>query len=237
MAGSVLVVKHVPWEGPHRIGEALIAAGLDLDVCCTLDGDKLPRLDEIAGAVFMGGPMNVDDTDEHAGLLVEREWLGEAIETDLPILGVCLGAQLIALAAGADVTPGDSPEIGWAPVTVHDAADRLAQHLAPETDVLHWHGDVLELPPAAELLASSSRTAVQGFRIRNAWGFLFHAEADLALAELWMGETSMRDEAVAALGESGAGRILGEAAEQDARIRERTGPLFAEFASVVAEAA
>jgi len=235
MADSVLVVKHVPWEGPHRIVEALIAAGFDLDERCTLDGDKLPAVNDVAGAVFMGGPRNVDEVEERPGLLVERDWLTSAIESDLPILGVCLGSQLIARAAGSDVTPGGAPEIGWAPVTIHGREDRLARHLAPETDVLHWHGDVFDLPPGAELLASSARTEVQGFRVRNAWGFLFHAEADLALAELWMGEDSMRDEAVVALGESGAARIIREAAEQDARIRERTAPLFAEFAAVIAE--
>lgn len=235
MADSVLVVKHVPWEGPHRIGDALIAAGLDLDVRCTLDGDALPAAADVAGAVFMGGPMNVDETDAYPGLLVERHWLTGAIAEGLPVLGVCLGSQLIARAAGAEVVPGGEPEIGWAPVTIHAPDDRLARHLAPEADVLHWHGDVFDLPPGAELLASSGRAEVQGFRKNNAWGFLFHAEADLALAELWMNEDSMRDEAVAALGDARAARILSEAAEQDARIRERTAPLFAEFTSVIAE--
>lgn len=235
MAESVLVVKHVPWEGPHRIGDALIAAGFDLDVRCTLDGDGLPAIDDVAGAVFMGGPMNVDQVDDYPGLLVEREWLAAAIRAGLPVLGVCLGSQLLARAAGSDVVAGAAPEIGWAPVTVHAEGDRLARHLAPETDVLHWHGDVFELPEGADLLASSARTPVQGFRVANAWGFLFHAEADLDLARLWMAEESMRGEAIDALGETDAGRILSEAAEQDARIRERTTPLFEEFAAVVAE--
>lgn len=232
MADCVLVVKHVPWEGPHRIGEALITGGLELDVRCVLDGDDLPALDEVVGAVFMGGPMNVDQVDEHPGLLVEREWIGAAAEQGIPVLGVCLGAQLLARALGSDVVAGPEPEIGWAPVTVVDASDPLAGHLAPETDVLHWHEDVFELPPGATLLASSARTAVQGFRKDNAWGFLFHAEADLDLARLWMTEASMRDEAVAALGEDEAARILSEAAELDARIREKTAPLFKEFAAI-----
>jgi GMP synthase (glutamine-hydrolysing) len=109
----------------------------------------------------------------------------------------------------------------------------LARYLAPETDVLHWHGDIFALPPGAELLASSANTAVQGFRARNAWGFLFHAEADLDLARLWMDEPSMSGEALAALGEEGAARILSEAAEQDERIREKTTPLFKDFAAFV----
>ncbi len=229
----VLVVKHVPWEGPHRIGDALIAGGLELDVRCVLDADELPPVDEVAGAVFMGGPMNVDQVEEFPGLLAEREWIAAAAGAQLPLLGVCLGAQLVARALGSDVVPGPSPEIGWAPVKIHDEQDRLAGHLAPETDVLHWHGDVCELPPGASLLASSARTAVQAFRKGDAWGFLFHAEADLDLARLWMNEASMRDEAVGTLGEDGAARILTEGAELDARIRERTAPLFKEFAAII----
>ena len=233
MADRVLVVKHVPWEGPHRIGDALISAEVELDVRCTLDGDELPGVDEVIGAVFMGGPMNVDEVEEYPGLLDEREWIAAAASAGLPMLGVCLGAQLIARALGSAVEPGPAPEIGWAPITVHEESDPLARHLAPEADVLHWHGDVFDLPPGAALLASSARTAVQGFRAGNAWGFLFHAEADLDLARLWMNEPSMRDEALTVLGEEGTARILSEAAELDVRIRERTDPLFSEFAEIV----
>jgi GMP synthase (glutamine-hydrolysing) len=233
MADRVLVVKHVPWEGPHRIGDALITGGLELDVRCTLDGDDLPALSEVAGAVFMGGPMNVDQVAEHPGLMIEREWIAAAAAAGLPMLGVCLGAQLLARALGSEVVPGPAPEIGWAPVTIHDDADPLARHLAPESSVLHWHGDVFDLPTGATLLASSARTEVQGFRKDSAWGFLFHAEADLDLARLWMNEESMRDEAIAALGEAEAARIVSEGAENDERIRTQTEPLFKEFAAIV----
>ncbi|MBJ7355592.1 MAG: type 1 glutamine amidotransferase [Thermoleophilaceae bacterium] len=233
MAERVLVTKHVPWEGPHRIGDALIAAGFELDVRCTLDGDSLPAVDEVVGAVFMGGPMNVDEIDEYPGLLVEREWIADAVAAGLPVLGVCLGAQLLARALGSSVVSGSAPEIGWAPVTILDDSDPLARHLAPEADVLHWHGEVFDLPPGATLLASSARTEVQGFRKGSAWGFLFHAEADLELARLWMNEPSMREEALMAVGEEGAAQILSEAAELDSRIRALTAPLFAEFAAIV----
>jgi GMP synthase (glutamine-hydrolysing) len=233
MADRVLVVKHVPWEGPHRIGDALVSADVELDVRCTLDGDDLPAIDEVIGAVFMGGPMNVDETEEYPGLAIEREWIAAASEANLPVLGVCLGAQLIARALGSTIVPGPAPEIGWAPVTIHDDTDPLARHLAPTADVLHWHGDIFDLPPGATLLASSARTEVQGFRKGRAWGFLFHAEADLDLARLWMNEESMRDEAIDALGEAEASRILSEAAELDVRIRERTNPLFKDFAAIV----
>lgn len=234
MADRALIVKHVPWEGPHRIAGALAAAGLELDERCVLEGDSLPPAEDLAAAVFMGGPMNVDQTAEHPGLLVEREWIATAAASGLPLLGVCLGSQLLARALGAEVDPGPAPEIGWAPVTIRDASDRLARFLAPEAEVLHWHGDVFELPPGATLLASSEHAAVQGFRSGNAWGFLFHPEADLDLARAWMAESAMREEAEAALG-GDAARILSDAASLDAGIRERTAPLFAEFATLARE--
>jgi GMP synthase (glutamine-hydrolysing) len=230
-AGRVLIVKHVPWEGPHRIADALGAAGLELDVRCVLEGDALPAVEEVAAAVFMGGPMNADD-DGHPGLAIERAWIAEAVAAGLPLLGVCLGAQLLARALGATVSRGAAPEIGWAAVQIDASDDLLMRHLAPEAVVLHWHGDVFDLPPGAELLASSAATPVQAFRAGNAWGLLFHAEADLELARLWMAEPTMRDEAVAALGAQRAGRIVSDAAGQDLRIRTRTAPLFSAFAAL-----
>lgn len=229
----VLIVKHVPWEGPHRIAGALIDAGLSLDERCVLDGDELPAPDEVAGAVFMGGPMNVDEVDRYPGLLAEREWIAEAHGLEVPMLGVCLGSQLIASALGSEVTPGGAPEIGWDYVTVAGSDDPLARHLAPYAEVLHWHGDVFSLPPGAELLASSAQTEVQAFRCGSAWGFLFHAEADRDLVESWLAESSMLSEAADALGAGRVEIIRARAESIDAEIRERTDPLFAEFARIV----
>ncbi|MFT4050077.1 MAG: type 1 glutamine amidotransferase [Solirubrobacterales bacterium] len=229
MPDRALIVKHVPWEGPHRIGEALLRAGFELDVRCVLDGDPLPATSDVTCAVFMGGPMNVDQIDRYPGLLAEREWITGAVDAGMPLLGVCLGSQLLARALGSAVAPGPAPEIGWAEVEVHGSDDELARFLAPACEVLHWHGDVFELPPGARLLASSAHTAVQGFRARNAWGFLFHAEADAELARAWMDEPSMRAEAEAALG-GDAASITARAASLDAALRERTDPLFDAFA-------
>jgi GMP synthase-like glutamine amidotransferase len=233
-ASSVLVVQHVPWEGPHRIGRALERAGLTLDVRFPLDGDALPPQNEVAAAVFMGGPMNVDQTVEYPGLLAEREWLAAAIPAGLPILGVCLGSQLIARALGAEIVSGPAPEIGWAPVKIHDLSDPLAECLAPQATVLHWHGDIFRLPSGATHLASSEHTAVQGFRAHNAWGFLFHAEADDELTKAWLAEPSMRDEATAALGPDGPAQIEADAARHNEALMAASEPLFAKFAAIAA---
>jgi GMP synthase (glutamine-hydrolysing) len=199
-----------------------------------LAGQPLPDHDGVAGAVFMGGPMNVDEVGRFPALAAEREWLAEAVERGMPVLGICLGAQLLARALGAEVRPGEAPEIGFAPVEVIDPTDPLLGGLAPSAEVLHWHGDVFDLPDGAAHLASSERTACQAFRAGNAWGVLFHPEADSALVEAWLEVPSMIDEAVAALGDAGEHALPERAAELEAELTERTAPGFAAFAGIVA---
>jgi len=229
---TLLAVQHVPWEGPHRILDA--CGGLHVQTVKPLAGQALPAHDEVAGAVFMGGPMNVDEVERFPALTAEREWLAEAVERGMPVLGVCLGAQLLARALGAEVRAGEGPEIGFAPVEVTDPDDPLLGGLAPRTEVLHWHGDVFDLPDDAEHLASSEVTPCQAFRAGKAWGVLFHPEADFALVEAWMEAPSMVTEAVAALGEGGTHALPERAAELEATLTERTAPGFAAFAEIVA---
>ena len=229
---TLLAIQHVPWEGPHRILDA--CGGLHVQTAKPLAGQPLPGHDEVAGAVVMGGPMNVDEVERFPGLAAEREWLAEAVRRGLPVLGICLGAQLLARALGAEVRPGEGPEIGFAPVAVSEPADPVLGGLAPSTDVLHWHGDVFELPDGAQPLASSSRTEHQAFRLGNAWGALFHPEADFALVEAWLAVPEMIDEACAALGNDGAQALPERAAEAEPALVERTAPGFAAFAEIVA---
>lgn len=125
--------------------------------------------------------MNVDQVDLYPDLAEERAWIADAIERDLPLLGICLGSQLIARAVGADVRRADEPEIGWAPVVVCDPKDPLLGPLASDTVVLHWHQHVFDLPQAAKPLARSAQTNYQAFRYRNVWAVLFHPEADREL--------------------------------------------------------
>ena len=229
---TLLAIQHVPWEGPHRILDA--CRDLHVQTVKPLAGHSLPAHDEVAGAVVMGGPMNVDEVDRFPGLAAEREWLAEAVAREMPVLGICLGAQLLARALGAEVRPGGAPEIGFAPVEVSDPGDPLLGGLAPGAEVLHWHGDVFDLPDGAEHLASSERTACQAFRAGNAWGVLFHPEADLALVEAWLAIPEMIDEAVAALGDAGEHALPERAAELEAELVERTAPGFEAFAEIVA---
>ena len=229
---TLLAVQHVPWEGPHRILDA--CGALQVKTVKPLAGQPLPAHDEVAGAVFMGGPMNVDELERFPALAAEREWLAEAVGRELPTLGVCLGAQLLARALGAEVRPAAAPEIGFAPVEIVDPDDPLLGGLAPRSEVLHWHGDLFDLPAGAQHLASSERTACQAFRAGNAWGVLFHPEADFALLEAWLAVPEMIDAAVAALGDEGEHALPERAAELEAELIERTAPGFTAFAEIVA---
>lgn len=232
--GAALVVKHADWEGPHRIATALSAAGVPIITRMPLRGEPLPSPGGIAGVVIMGGPMNVDDTATHPGLEVERGWLEGVLSVGLPVLGVCLGSQLLARALGATVRPGDGPEIGWAPVQVGDAADPVVGPLAPAADVLHWHGDVYDTPPGAEWLAGSERTPCQAFRHEEAWGLLFHAEADAGLLERWLAEPGMVTEARDALGTDAEAILRAGAGAHGETLVARGAPGLAAFAARVA---
>jgi GMP synthase (glutamine-hydrolysing) len=229
---TLLAIQHVPWEGPHRILDA--CGALQVHTVKPLAGQALPGHDEVAGAVVMGGPLNVDEIERFPALALERKWLAEAARRGMPVLGICLGAQLLARALGAEVRTGERPEIGFGPVEVTDPDDPLLGGLAPGTDVLHWHGDVFDLPSGARSLASSEWTEHQAFRAGNAWGVLFHPEADVALVEAWLAVPEMIDEAVGVLGDEGTHALPERASEAGPALVERTAPGFGAFAEIVA---
>jgi GMP synthase (glutamine-hydrolysing) len=228
---KLLTLVHASWERPHRVLDAFREVEV-LEVEA-LTGGRLPSHDEVDGVVAMGGPMNVDDVERHPALAREREWLADAVARGMPVLGICLGAQLLARALGAEVRPGERPEIGLARVEVHDPSDPVLGALAPEATVLHWHGDVFDLPAGATSLASSARTEHQAFRFGNAWGVLFHLEADAALVESWMEVPEMVMEAGRALGLGAAGLLPSQAEELESEMVRRTAPGLRAFAELV----
>ncbi|HSS34212.1 MAG TPA: type 1 glutamine amidotransferase [Solirubrobacterales bacterium] len=230
---TLLAIQHVPWENPHRILDA--CGALAVHTVKPLAGQQLPGHEEVAGAVVMGGPMNVDEVERFPGLAAEREWLAEAVRRELPVLGICLGAQLLARALGAEVRPGERKEIGFAAVEVSDPDDPVLGGLAPGAEVLRWHRDVFDLPAGATHLASSQLAENQAFRIGNAWGVLFHPEADYALVEAWLGVREMVDEALVAIGDDGVAALPGRAEALEGDLIQRSTPGFEAFAGIVAD--
>ncbi|HXA34183.1 MAG TPA: type 1 glutamine amidotransferase [Acidimicrobiales bacterium] len=187
------VVQHVSHEGPGLIGEALRQAGLTFEVVRADLGDGFPSVAELGGLVVMGGPMGVHDVADHPWLLAERELLAEAVEGGLPVLGVCLGAQQLALALGAEVTTGAAAEIGMGSVEL-TGPGRLDPVLGPEYGGLaptaiacvHWHQDTFALPSGAVHLAATPRYPNQAFRVGDkVYGLQFHVEVDRTLAQSW----------------------------------------------------
>lgn len=229
---TLLALIHASWERPHRILHAF-SPETEVRVVEALAGEQIPDHDEVSGVVAMGGPMNVDALDEHPALADEREWLAEAVRRRMPTLGICLGSQLLARALGAEVRPGPSLEIGFAHIDVRDSHDPIVGALAPETTVFHWHGDVFDLPEGAVSLASSPKTEHQAFRYGNAWGLLFHPEADAALVERWMEVPSMVMEAGQAIGLGAGGLLPSQAEELEDELVRRTTPGFRAFAEMV----
>lgn len=180
-----LVVQHVAAEGPGRLADWLPAAGVELRVAHPYRGDALPSALDADALIVMGGPMGVHDDAAAPWLPATKALLADAVRRDVPALGVCLGAQLLAVATGGRVeTGGAGPEIGLGHVEVVVGDRLLATGSMP---VAQWHYDaVTELPPGATLLASGDRYRVQAFRVGQcAWGLQFHVEAGPELVGEW----------------------------------------------------
>ncbi|MBV8356992.1 MAG: gamma-glutamyl-gamma-aminobutyrate hydrolase family protein [Deltaproteobacteria bacterium] len=177
---KIWVLQHHPVENLGRIADSLEEAALAWQYVRVFDGASIPAdMKGAGGLIVMGGPETVYQLDRYPYLRDEMRLIESALRDNKPILGICLGAQLLAAALGATVKRGESREIGWYPVRLANAAndDRLMRGLPAEFMAAHWHSDVFELPHGAVALASSAKTANQAFRFgNNAYGLLFHAE-------------------------------------------------------------
>jgi GMP synthase-like glutamine amidotransferase len=178
---TCLVVQHVAAEPAFSIDEALLAAGVTVDTRRVFRGDDIPPdTAGFDGLVVMGGPMSVNSTEDFPSREAEVSLLADAVRVGIPTLGVCLGAQLLAVAAGGAVARNTyGPKIGWAPIHLDPACpdDRLLTGLPPTLTVLHWHGESFEVPPGARPLINGTTYPNQAFRIGDvAWGVQFHLE-------------------------------------------------------------
>jgi len=160
-------LQHVPYEGPGSISEWMARRGIPFPAVALWNNEPLPDPASLDLLVVMGGPMNVDETDAHPWLLAERQFIRDAIDAGVRVLGICLGAQLIARALGAEVHPGPRQEVGWFPIRrIAGATHPLFDDLPDELMAYHWHGDTFDLPEGAIHIAGSQRYPNQAF----AWG-------------------------------------------------------------------
>jgi len=176
---SVVVVQHVLAEGPGRIEPLLQNSHIDIEIIRPDAELDLGAINEASGLIILGGPMSVYEADRYPRLQAEMRLIEAALKRPLPILGLCLGSQLLAAARGSRVRPGLSKELGWYDVTLEERAqdDLLFKGMPARFKALHWHGDIFDLPSGACHLAQSAMTECQAFSYGpNAWGILFHLE-------------------------------------------------------------
>jgi len=170
-------LQHVPYEGLGSIAPWLVEAGYEITRTAFFESPELPPVEAVDLLVVMGGPMSVNDEAENPWLREEKRFIRAAIEAGRPVLGVCLGAQLIASAMGAAVVLNPVKEIGWFPVEGVEPSDESCFRFPPSTDVFHWHGETFELPAGAVHLARSAGCENQAFQLgRSVIGLQFHLE-------------------------------------------------------------
>jgi GMP synthase (glutamine-hydrolysing) len=191
---EVLVFQHDPFEDLGFFAQVLEKERASYRTLRLFHGE-MPGADlqHIAALIILGGPMGIDDEEKFPFLRWEKKIIRAALDESVPILGVCLGAQLIAGALGSRVYPGPVSEIGWSPISItpHGQVDSLLGYLPENATVFQWHSDGFDLPPGAVCLASSRHYGTQAFRLgKSIYGLQFHLEVTSRMIERWIGERS-----------------------------------------------
>ena len=172
----VHVLQHVAFEGLGNIEAALLNRGVRITYTRFFEHSDLPAVDDIDVVIALGGPMSANDDDQFPWLWTELRFIAEAVMNNKAVLGICLGAQLIARALGAKVYPGTEKEIGWFPVFAEPMVAKT--FVFPKcTDVFHWHSETFNLPLGAVRLARSTVCHNQAFQLgTKVIGLQFHLE-------------------------------------------------------------
>ncbi|MGH1472624.1 MAG: type 1 glutamine amidotransferase [Cellvibrionaceae bacterium] len=170
-------LQHVRFEGLGSIESWLQSAGYEISYTQLYHSQALPSPQNIDLVIIMGGSMSVNDEENYPWLIGEKQFIKNAIEMGKPVLGICLGAQLIASAMGGEVFQNSVKEIGWFPVEAVKSEDASSFCFPEQVEVFHWHGETFSLPPGAVQIAKSKGCENQAFQIgTTVIGLQFHLE-------------------------------------------------------------
>lgn len=193
----ILIIKHIDIEGPGTLGDFLMAQGHAFRVIELGAGAELPADPKAFKAVVvLGGPMNVDEENIYPFLKPENEFIQKVLKAEVPFLGICLGSQLLAKAAGARVVKSPVKEIGWYQVQLTDEGrqDVLFNGFREDDPIYHWHGDMFQIPSNGLLLASAQGCPHQALKVgKNAYGLQFHVEVTDKSIKEWCDEYCEND--------------------------------------------
>lgn len=173
---NAYIFQHAEFEGPGIILPLLEERGLDIHIVKLFAGDPIPHEDDIDFAIMLGGPMSVLDEANYPYFVREKELCRDMIQLGKPLLGICLGAQMIASAFRAAIIKAPEKEIGWFPVRWQDCCNSHNLNLGT-FQALHWHGEMFKVPKEATKLASSEGCENQAFKLGRAIALQFHLEA------------------------------------------------------------
>jgi GMP synthase (glutamine-hydrolysing) len=229
----LLVFQHVPHEILGTLDPLLRDHGFRIRyVNFGRHPDAVPDLDRYFGLIVLGGPMNCDEVTRHRHLATEVAAIQTAVRDGKPVLGICLGSQLLARALGAPVRPHHTKEIGWYDVKPTDEGrrDPLFRHFGEAERIFQWHGDTFDIPHGAVHLATSSACAHQAFRFgHSAYGLQFHLEVDKPMIHRWLQAPSNQRELAGLQGVIDPEVIVRDTPEYIDRSRALGDTVFGEF--------
>ncbi len=227
----VLAILNIGDDPTGYVGDILAEHGIACDVIhATVEAVPDPTLYD--AMVVFGGPQSATEDDKYRYLVQEKVALRKAVEQEVPVLGICLGGQLLANALGGEVKKHTLTEIGFSEVicTAEGAHDPLYAGLGGRQMVYQWHEDTFAIPESAVRLATSDKTVNQAFRYgQTAYGLQYHIELTPAMLETWLHEPSLKEELIATLGSDEYERIMSERPQYERLYQEHTHIMFENF--------
>ncbi len=231
----VLAILNIGDDPTGYVGEILAEHGIMCDVI-NASQETIPDPTSYSAMIVFGGPQNANEDDKYPYFLQEKAALRQAVEQEVPVLGICLGGQLLATVLGGTVRKHTLTEIGFSRVqcTAEGLHDPLYAGLGGQQMVYQWHEDTFDIPVGAVRLATSEKTANQAFRFgRTAYGLQYHIELTPQMLDTWLHEPSLKEEIISTLGNDEYERIMRERPDYYALYHEHTCVMVENFLHIV----